>query len=118
MRISRFLSMLAILCGSTGSALAEDGIIVLVDVKIKPGNAEAVLAGFKRSQERCKEWSGCRRFDITVDEGISEQMIIIEHWDSIDSHRREVEKTTGSETFADFRQLLADDLKFRYLRLQ
>lgn len=109
---------LGVTLGAAARARAQDGVIVLVEVVAKPGQRAQVLAALRRSQTRCAEWPGCRRFEIGISADDDRRFVLVELWDSIAQHKAEVAKVVSGKHFAAFRALLERDLSFRYLRVQ
>lgn len=90
-------------------------VIVIVEVVAKPGCFEPVLAAFRQSRARARNWVGCQGFEITTPEGRENTLIIVERWDSAADHARILAEITASEGFHNFRKLLAKDLSSQRL---
>jgi len=102
----------------TVSAAASEGVLVLVDVQVKPGEVEQVVERFHRSQQRCATWDGCQRFEVTVSADDPNHVVVVEQWRSIEAHKAVISEIFQSDSFRDFRKLLLRDLEFRYLEVR
>ncbi|MDD9942262.1 MAG: antibiotic biosynthesis monooxygenase [Myxococcales bacterium] len=103
---------------ATACAHTPKGVLVLVDAHVKPTKRDAAIAGFRRSQARCADWPGCRRFEIGISDSDPNHVMLVEHWDSVALHKAEHARITAQESFRAFRALLERDLVFRYLTLR
>ncbi len=112
------LILLSIPVLSAAQNHAEKGVIVIVEAEALPGQAGAVITAFKGRQQRCSECPGCHRFEVTRSDQDKNKVIVIEHWQSIDDHRKEVQSLMRQDSFVQFRQLLVKDLRFQYLTVQ
>jgi quinol monooxygenase YgiN len=93
-------------------------VLVLVEAHAKPGMRDAVIMGFKRSQALAPQWDGCRQFEIAVPADRDDWVVVVERWDSAEQHKRLFSQITSTEGFAQFRDLLTEDVSPRYLELR
>lgn len=94
----------------------DQAVVVLVEARAKPGCLGAVVEAMRGSQAHSQDWPGCRQFVVTVAQDQPDVVVVVERWDSARAHKQAVTQVLATDGYAQFRQLLSQDLEWRYLR--
>ncbi|MFT7458356.1 MAG: quinol monooxygenase YgiN [Planctomycetota bacterium] len=62
------------------------GVMLIVSITAKPGRG-VVLAELLQPVPKDNEIGGCFGIDIFTNNAVNDEILIIEHWDSIDTHK-------------------------------
>jgi quinol monooxygenase YgiN len=91
-------------------------VLVLLEFNAKPGNADDIMNYMKAELHHTREYEGCNGITVQRNEDDSNNMVIVENWESLAHHEKYLAWRTERGDMEKMGAWVAGDASIRYFQ--